>query len=95
MKKFRIKGTIDITYTWQVDEEIEVEDDEGEDDAFEAVIEELDPITSFTSDTDTHDCECTEIDDSAVQREAERVAELRKLEQWNAWALGQTTGATQ
>lgn len=93
MKKFHIKGTVDITYTWQVDEEIEVEDDEGEDEAFEAVIEDLDPITAYTTDTDTHDCECYEIDESGESREAQRAAELLKLEQWNAWARGQTVQA--
>lgn len=94
MRTFHIAGTIEITYTWQVSEDIEVEDEEGEDEegedeAWEAVIEELDPITALTTDTDTFACVCTEVDYSAEQREAERVAELHKLQEWNAWARGQ------
>ena len=85
MKKYRVHGEIRIEYRWIVDEEIEVEDDEDWDDALDAVVEDLDTLESSDSDATTYGCTVEEVDDLAPVR----ADELRKLQEWNAWARGQ------
>jgi ribosomal protein L20A (L18A) len=69
MAKFRLKGTIKITYDWIIDEEVEAENEE---DAVEAVLENLEPYNSFDSDTDTYMLDIDEVDESE-QSEAQRM----------------------
>jgi hypothetical protein len=70
--KYHVKGEIEIRYTWWVDQEIEAE---SEDDAIDAVCEDLDPSDSLTSDTNTYRLDVDKIE----EREETEFERMRRL----------------
>ena len=57
MKTYHVKGEIRIEYAWLIDEEVEAE---NEDDAIEAICDELDPSDSYDNNTDIYSLKVNE-----------------------------------
>lgn len=73
MPRYHVEGEIRIEYRWFVDEEIEAE---SEDDAIDAVCEDLDTYQSLDSDTEAHNINVTLIEDEPEPAEDQRMRAL-------------------
>lgn len=85
MKRFKFSGTIKITYEYRiVDETIEVEDDEGEADAIDAICEDLDPSESIDCEYDLFSLDVEELDENDEDITALRQRDRARLLAWNS-----------
>jgi beta-xylosidase len=72
MQRYHVKGDIRIDYTWYVDQIVEAE---SEEDAIDAVCEDLDPSDSFDLNTES-DCKVILIEDEQDLPEDRRMRAL-------------------
>lgn len=84
MKQYKIKGRVEITYTWDVDEVVEVEDDEDGDDAVQVVLDDLDVTTARDADTDIFGLDVEELDEGGESLAQLREKERALLAAWNS-----------
>jgi len=69
--QYRVNGTVKITYSWLIVNEVVEGDDE--DDAIDALIGDLDPTDAFDTDYDTYSLA---IEEDAELSEAQRMQAL-------------------